>query len=39
MPPHGGFAIGMERVLMQLTGTPNIKLATTFPRDMNRLTP
>ncbi len=39
MPPHGGFAIGLERVLMQLTGLPNIKLATTFPRDINRLTP
>jgi len=39
MPPHGGFAIGLERLLMQLTGVPNIKLATTFPRDINRLTP
>ncbi len=39
MPPHGGFAIGSERLLMQLTGVSNIKLATTFPRDMNRLTP
>jgi nondiscriminating aspartyl-tRNA synthetase len=39
MPPEGGFAIGLERLLMQLTGTPNIKLATTFPRDLNRLTP
>ncbi len=39
MPPHGGFAIGLERLLMQLTGTPNIKLATTFPRDLTRLTP
>jgi nondiscriminating aspartyl-tRNA synthetase len=39
MPPHGGFAIGLERVLMQLTGVPNIKLATTFPRDLTRLTP
>lgn len=39
MPPHGGFAIGLERLLMQLTGVPNIKLATLFPRDLNRLTP
>ncbi len=39
MPPHGGFAIGLERLLMQLTGMPNIKLATTFPRDINRLEP
>ena len=39
MPPHGGFAIGTERLLMQLTGIANVKLATTFPRDINRLTP
>ncbi|GAC1393613.1 MAG: aspartate--tRNA(Asn) ligase [Ktedonobacteraceae bacterium] len=39
MPSHGGFAIGLERLLMQLTGVPNIKLATTFPRDIHRLEP
>ena len=39
MPPHGGFAIGLERLLMQLTGVPNIRLATVFPRDVMRLTP
>lgn len=39
MPPHGGFAIGLERLLMQLTGLPNVKLATLFPRDLTRLTP
>jgi nondiscriminating aspartyl-tRNA synthetase len=39
MPPHGGFAIGLERLLMQLTGVPNIRLAATFPRDVTRLTP
>jgi len=39
MPPHGGFAIGLERLLMQLTDVPNIKLATMFPRDINRLEP
>ena len=39
MPPHGGFAIGLERLLMQLTGLPNVKLATLFPRDLHRLTP
>ncbi len=39
MPPHGGFAIGLERLLMQLTGVPNIRLTTTFPRDLMRLTP
>ncbi|SRR5579875_3069488 len=39
MPPHGGFAIGLERLLTQLTGAPTIKLATLFPRDINRLAP
>lgn len=39
MPPHGGFAIGLERFLMQLLGLPNLRLATLFPRDRKRLTP
>src|SRR5437588_9815328 len=39
MPPHGGFAIGLESLLMQLTGVPNLRLTTTFPRDLTRLTP
>lgn len=39
MPPHGGFAIGLERLLMQLLGWPNLRLVTLFPRDLNRLVP
>jgi len=39
IPPHGGFAIGLERLLMQLTRVSNIRLATTFPRDLKRLVP
>jgi nondiscriminating aspartyl-tRNA synthetase len=39
MPPHGGFAIGLERFLMQLLGLPNIRLAVLFPRDLTRLSP
>ncbi|MBE3562017.1 MAG: aspartate--tRNA(Asn) ligase [Ktedonobacteraceae bacterium] len=39
MPPHGGFAIGSERLLMQLTGAPNIRLTAAFPRDLARLAP
>jgi nondiscriminating aspartyl-tRNA synthetase len=39
MPPHGGFAIGLERLLMQLLGTGNVRLTTLFPRDLNRVTP
>ncbi len=39
MPPHGGFAIGLERLLMQLLGLPNVRLTTLFPRDLGRVTP
>jgi nondiscriminating aspartyl-tRNA synthetase len=39
MPPHGGFAIGLERWVAQLTAASNIREATLFPRDLNRLTP
>ena len=39
MPAHGGFAIGLERLLMQLIGAPNLRLTTLFPRDLNRLAP
>jgi nondiscriminating aspartyl-tRNA synthetase len=39
MPPHGGFAIGLERFTMQLTGLANVREATLFPRDTHRLTP
>jgi nondiscriminating aspartyl-tRNA synthetase len=39
MPAHGGFAIGLERLLMQLVAAPNLRLTTLFPRDLNRLTP
>lgn len=39
MPPHGGFAIGLERLLMQLAGLSNLREATLFPRDLERLAP
>jgi nondiscriminating aspartyl-tRNA synthetase len=39
MPPHGGFAIGLERLLMQLLDLPNVRLVTLFPRDINRVAP
>jgi nondiscriminating aspartyl-tRNA synthetase len=39
MPPHGGFAIGLERFVARLTGAENIREVTLFPRDLNRLTP
>ena len=39
MPPHGGFAIGLERWVARLTGAANIRETTLFPRDLNRLAP
>ncbi|MCH9684524.1 MAG: hypothetical protein K0V04_24020, partial [Deltaproteobacteria bacterium] len=39
MPPHGGFAIGLERFVTQLTGADNIRLARAFPRDPQRTLP
>lgn len=39
MPPHGGFAIGLERWIARLVEAPNIRETTLFPRDLNRLTP
>jgi nondiscriminating aspartyl-tRNA synthetase len=39
MPPHGGFAIGLERFLASLLGRKNIQEVTLFPRDMGRLRP
>jgi nondiscriminating aspartyl-tRNA synthetase len=39
MPPHGGFALGLERWVARLTGARNIRETTLFPRDLNRLVP
>lgn len=39
MPPHGGFAIGLERFVARIAALDNIRLATLFPRDLTRLTP
>jgi len=39
MPPHAGWAIGMERLTMMLTGKKNIREVTLYPRDKFRLTP
>lgn len=38
-PPHGGFCMGIERFTMQLLGLSNIREATLFPRDPERLLP
>jgi nondiscriminating aspartyl-tRNA synthetase len=39
MPPHGGFALGLERWTARLTGADNVRRTTLFPRDLHRLTP
>ena len=39
MPPHAGWALGLERLTMILTGNKNIREVTLYPRDRVRLTP
>ena len=39
MPPHGGLGIGLERLLMKLLELSNVREASMFPRDLNRLLP
>ena len=38
-PPHGGFAIGLERLTQKILGLSNVKEATLFPRDRKRIRP
>ena len=39
LPPHGGLAIGLERLTARLLEVDNVRLATMFPRDVKRLVP
>jgi aspartyl-tRNA synthetase len=39
MAPHAGWAIGLERLTMVLTGKKNIREVSLYPRDQTRLTP
>lgn len=39
MPPHGGFGMGLERLTAKMIGLQNVKEASLFPRDINRLAP
>jgi len=39
LPVHGGFGMGLERLTQKIIGLNNVKEATLFPRDINRLTP
>jgi nondiscriminating aspartyl-tRNA synthetase len=38
-PPHGGFAIGCERLTARIMGLNNVKEASLFPRDRKRVEP
>ncbi len=38
-PPHGGLGLGLERLTMHLLGFKNVRYATMFPRDINRVSP
>ncbi|MDR2028419.1 MAG: aspartate--tRNA(Asn) ligase [Treponema sp.] len=38
-PPHGGFAIGCERLTQKILGLANVKEASLFPRDRKRISP
>ena len=38
-PPHGGFGVGLERVVMLFCGLGNIRKTSLFPRDPRRLAP
>ena len=37
MPPEGGFCIGLERITQNILGLENIREASLFPRDMERV--
>lgn len=37
IPPHGGIGLGLERLTQKFSGIENVKEATLFPRDLNRI--
>jgi aspartyl/asparaginyl-tRNA synthetase len=37
MPPEGGFSFGLERMTMKLLDLDNVREASLFPRDMERV--
>nr|MDO8077819.1 aspartate--tRNA(Asn) ligase [Candidatus Freyarchaeota archaeon] len=39
MPPHAGWGLGLDRLVMVLTGCENIRECVLYPRDRDRLTP
>jgi aspartyl-tRNA synthetase len=39
MPPHSGWGLGYDRLMMVLTGEQNVREVVLYPRDTERLTP
>ncbi len=39
MPPHSGWGLGYDRLMMALTGSQNVRDVVLYPRDTDRLTP
>ena len=39
MPPHGGWGMGIDRLVEKMLDLPNVREAILFPRDLSRLTP
>lgn len=39
MPPHAGWGLGADRLVMTMLGLSNVREAVLFPRDMHRLVP
>ncbi len=39
MPPHGGWGIGVDRLLTKMLDLPNVRESILFPRDVSRLSP
>jgi len=39
MPPHAGWGLGVDRLIMTMLGLSNVREAVLFPRDMHRLVP
>jgi len=37
MPPHGGWGMGLERLTQKMLNLDNVKEATLFPREINRI--
>jgi len=39
MPPHAGCGLGLDRLIMSLTGSMNVREVVLYPRDPYRISP